>query len=258
MEDVDLCRIEEAALNAWPAPRQMLYDGWVVRFAGGHSKRVNSVNPLYPSSTPFDEKISTCEAIYARQGQPCLFRIGDFADHSELVAKIKAAGYTAFDPTFVLGRPLEMEAGSHPDVTILELPMEDWFRMRAYFVKVSAADRQVHAEIVKGIVPEKVLMGLFAGGQPIACGMGVVEGALLGIFSIYTNASQRRKGYAGMIMAALTDWGLERGASYGYLQVEGHNQPALAFYDRLGFETCYRYMYYRKVSGEGSLKQASH
>lgn len=258
MEQYTLRRIEEAALNAWPAPRQMLYDGWIVRFAGGHSKRVNSVNPLYPSSRLIDEKIATCEAIYAKEGQPCLFRIGDFADHADLVAEIETAGYTPFDPTFVLGRPLAVGVESQPDVTILALPAEDWFRMRAQFVKVSAADQQVHTEILQCIVPEKVLMGLFVGGQPVGCGMGVVEGELLGFFSIYTNARWRRKGYAGMIMAALTDWGLEHGASYGYLQVEGHNQPALAFYDRLGFETCYRYVYYRKVKGEESLNEASH
>lgn len=127
--------------------------------------------------------------------------------------------------------------------------MDDWFRLRTHFVKVSAVDLQVHAEILKGIVPEKVLIGLLIGGQPVACGMGVVEGSLLGFFSIYTDAHWRRKGCAGLIMAALSDWGLARGATFGYLQVEGHNQPALAFYDRLGFETLYRYVYYRKGKG---------
>jgi N-acetylglutamate synthase len=241
-----LLKIEQAALNAWPAPRQMLYDGWLLRFAGGPSKRVNSVTPFYPSLLPLAEKIRTCEWIYTTQGQPCLFRISDLAENEKLKHGIKAAGYTPFDPTLVLGHSLVMDAERHPNVTLLEMPMEDWFRMRAHFIRVSAADQQVHGAILNNIVPEKVLMGLFYEGQPVACGMGVVEGSLLGFFSIYTDARWRRKGYAGMIMAALTEWGIDRGATYGYLQVEGDNVPALALYDRLGFESCYQYTYYMK------------
>lgn len=246
MDTEFLMQIEQAALNAWPAPRQMLYDGWLLRFAGGPSKRVNSVNPLYPSTLPLQEKIKTCQAVYAAQGQPCLFRINDLDENENLKHGIKAAGYTPFDPTYVLGRSLVTTAERYPPVTLLEMPLEDWFRMRAQFIKVTAADQQVHKEILNCIVPEKVLMGLFFEGRPVACGMGVAEGALLGFFSIYTDARWRRKGYAGMVMSALTAWGMERGATYGYLQVEGDNGPALAVYNRLGFERCYQYTYYMK------------
>ena len=246
-----LQRIEEAALNAWPTPRQMIYDGWVLRFAGGHSKRVNSVNPLYPSTVPLAEKIETCEGIYAREGLPCLFRICELMANEDLNQALQQAGYRDFDPTFVLGRILTFENIHHRDITILEMPMADWFRMRGHFISVPAADRLVHEEILLSIVPEKVLLGLFVKGQPVACGMGVLEGPLLGFFSIYTASQWRRKGYAEMVMSALSDWGIERGATYGYLQVEGHNKPALALYEKLGYERCYVYAYYRnQVSGD--------
>jgi ribosomal protein S18 acetylase RimI-like enzyme len=48
------------------------------------------------------------------------------------------------------------------------------------------------------------------------------------------------------MMAALTDWGLSRGADFGYLQVEGDNDPAQAMYEKLGFELCYRYDYFKQ------------
>jgi N-acetylglutamate synthase len=245
--DLDHLRmIEEAALNAWPAPRQMLLDGWLLRFTGGHSKRVNSVTPLYPGTLTNAEKIATCESIYASQGQPCLFRICETQANADLVQALQKAGYAPFDPTCVLGRPLSIGATYHSDMTILEMPNDEWFRMRAQVTKVTAADQRAHESIINSIVPEKILVGLLVNGQPVACGMGVVEGELLGFFSIYTASRWRRKGFAGMVMSAISDWGMARAATYGYLQVEGDNHPALALYEKLGFETCYRYIYYGK------------
>ncbi len=233
-------------MNAWPAPRQMLYDGWLLRFTGGPSKRVNSVNLPYASTIPLAEKIQTCESIYARQGQPCLFRVTDLNTDQGLKQALKEAGYTPFDTTLVLGRELRLCDDHPPDITILELPMADWFCLREELIRVSAADREVHESILLSIVPEKVLLGLYANGKPAACGMVVVENELLGFFSIHTAASWRRKGYGSLIMSALTDWGMARGANYGYLQVEGDNRPALAMYEKLGYERCYQYVYFGK------------
>ena len=131
MEDVELLKIEEAALNAWPAPLQMLYDGWVLRFTGGHSKRVNSVNPLYASRLPLDEKIKTCERVYARLGLPCLFRVPEPVADSPLTDALTTRA------TRLLTRRSCWDAGwkkgvDLADVTILEMSHEDWFQMRAH------------------------------------------------------------------------------------------------------------------------------
>ena len=246
MKDDSLLTIEEAAMNAWPAPRQMVYDGWLLRFTGGPSKRVNSVNILYPSTKPLAEKIRTCESIYARQGLPCLFRVTELFSTPELTQALADAGYQPFDTTLVLGRELELSDEDHPDITILELPMSNWFRLRDQFIHAPPSDREIHQSILSGIVPERALMGLYAGGKPVACGMGVVEDGLLGFFSIHTAASWRRKGYGSLMMNALMDWGIAQGATYGYLQVEGDNRAALGMYQKLGYEVCYRYVYYGK------------
>ena len=44
-------------------------------------------------------------------------------------------------------------------------------------------------------------------------------------------------------MAALLEWGAERGATTAYLQVLGDNARALALYDGLGFVEHHRYRY---------------
>ncbi|MDB5085123.1 MAG: family N-acetyltransferase, partial [Bacilli bacterium] len=40
----DYKMIEELTLNNWQPLQTMLYDGWLLRFAGGYTKRANSVN----------------------------------------------------------------------------------------------------------------------------------------------------------------------------------------------------------------------
>jgi hypothetical protein len=67
--------IEELSMNAHPALKTALYDGWVLRFSNGYTKRANSVNPIYPSALPFEEKIEHCENAYHRQNLPVVFKL---------------------------------------------------------------------------------------------------------------------------------------------------------------------------------------
>lgn len=236
-------RLEEAALSAWTAPRQMVYDGWLLRFAEGYTKRANSVNVRYPSRLPLDEKIAYCEAVYTRHNLPAIFRLPEPFTSTEVLSALERHNYVKFDPTFVLGREITNEIEIMPGVEIQQLGTANWIRLRADLTDTPLNAWGVHQAILNVIVPEKVLVGLYAAGQPAACGMGVRDGELLGYFSIYTTSAARRRGYGRAVMDALTQWGVERGATYGYLQVEGDNEPALAMYEKMGFEQCYRYWY---------------
>ncbi|MDY6874538.1 MAG: GNAT family N-acetyltransferase [Chloroflexota bacterium] len=239
-------RIEEAAFNAWPAPRQMIYDGWLLRFTGGPSKRVNSVNVRYPSYFPLAEKIAFCESVYEAVGQPAIFRLPAPFHGNELVSALEQSGYAAYDETHVLTRPLMHKPACPEGMAVRSFHIPDWLPYKAAISGTPADELALHEQILNVTVLRKTLRVLFVGEVPVACGMGVVEGDLLGYFSIYTHHDARRKGYAGLMMDALTDWGLEQGALLGYLQVESHNAPALALYAKLGFALCYSYEYYRR------------
>ncbi|MEA3309760.1 MAG: hypothetical protein U9Q70_09655 [Chloroflexota bacterium] len=78
-------RIEEVSLNSWPALQQILFDGWVLRFSEGYTKRANSVNPLFASSLDVEVKIDTCERLYAERGLPTVFRLTPFSSPAGLV-----------------------------------------------------------------------------------------------------------------------------------------------------------------------------
>lgn len=246
MEKLKVLQIEEAALNAWPAVKQMAYDGWLLRFTGGPSKRVNSVNVLNPSTLPLKEKIHTCEAIYEREGLPLIFRLPDPLTPMDLLQALDRKGYRSFDPTLVFGRSILEDVGSLQGRQIRRMDAVDWLEVRAWLMAVSLADLNYHAAVIERVMPEKVLVGVYNEGIPVACGMGVVQGNLLGYFSIYTRLSQRRRGYAHVVITALSRYGLEKGADFGYLQVEGDNLPAQKLYERLGFERLYGYSYRKK------------
>jgi N-acetylglutamate synthase len=241
-------QIEDAALNAWPSPKQMIYDGWIMRFTGGPSKRVNSANIRYPSNLPFSEKVRFCEDIYAIEGLPTLFRLpAPFSPH-ELRQTLENAGYHAFDETFVLYRELNRPEPIPAGLSIKAMPISEWLPYKGKISGTPEGPLVIHEQILRGIVPPMTLLVLFADEELVACGMGVAEGDFLGYFTIYTHHDARRKGYAGVIMDALTAWGLSQGAKVGYLQVEGDNDPARTLYAKLGFDLCYPYEYYKKGS----------
>ena len=61
---VDARRLEEYSLNASGAFQSLVYDGWLLGYRPGPTKRLRCVNPFYASSLPLPEKIACCTAFY--------------------------------------------------------------------------------------------------------------------------------------------------------------------------------------------------
>ena len=68
-----------------------------------------------------------------------------------------------------------------------------------------------------------------------ASGVAAYADDWVGFRGIEVDPAHRRRGLALAVMAALLEWGAERGATTAYLQVLGDNAPAIALYERLGF-----------------------
>ncbi|MFC6343656.1 GNAT family N-acetyltransferase, partial [Nocardioides hankookensis] len=76
-----------------------------------------------------------------------------------------------------------------------------------------------------------------------ASGIAAYAEDWVGFRGIEVSPEHRRQGLGVAVMAALLEWGAERGATTAYLQVLGDNVPALALYERLGFVTHHAYRY---------------
>lgn len=236
--------LEEHSLNAWPSLQTMFYDGWVLRFSDGYTRRANSINPLYVSRMDIREKIQACETIYRGRGLPVVFKMTAASEPQDLDSVLAHGGYQADAYTSVQTCDLR-GAGQPPApgaMLVGELT-EPW--LTAFCGMSSIAEPRVPTlrRILGSIVPQRRFASIHVEGQIIACGMGVLEGGFLGLFDIVTDSQCRRQGYARQLVGSLLAWGQQQAAHTSYLQVMLNNEPALGLYRELGFAEQYRYWY---------------
>ena len=243
MEITTIRQIEEAGLNAWPSHQQTLYDGWLLRFADGYTKRANSVNPIFDSVGDINEKIANCEAIYRQEGLPPVFRLTPLAP-KDLDPILATRGYRKIDPTRVLTLSLT-NWGSHPSQKrpLVELPLGQWMGVFSEISGSLVKKQPAHAVILQNIISPYISAAFEISGKWIACGLGVLEREWFGLFDIVTRKDYRRKGIATQLIIAMLNWARSQGARRSYLQVMENNAPALALYSKLGYQDAYGYWY---------------
>lgn len=236
-------RIEEAAHNSWPALQQLLFDGWIIRYAQGYTKRANSVTPLYPSLLPAEEKITYCEHFFAQKHLPTIFSLPSFSVESQQLDQLLAQrGYHALDRTLVWFSKLNSDPATD-NPALHSISLASWFPIYCQFSTRYSQLQDLHRDLLERIPPPFMYAALYLQGVPVACGLGVLEHEALGIFDVVTDPQQRRKGYGTQLVAGMLAWGKQHGAQYAYLQVEDANYAAQDMYTKLGFQYCYHYWY---------------
>jgi ribosomal protein S18 acetylase RimI-like enzyme len=236
--------LEELALTAWPALRQWLYDGWVVRFADGHTRRANSVNPLYPARQDAAEKIAQCEQWYAAAGLPTVFRINPRTAPAALDRLLDARGYRRVDPSLTLHRRLD--SGAMPGElrgTLRSEALPDWMALYCRISGKPLQQQHTHMAILQSTPVPRILASLWERDQVVACAVGVLYAGALSIVDVATDPQQRRQGYAAALLSQIFAWARRAGATDVALQVQGDNVAARALYARLGFQEVYPYWY---------------
>lgn len=234
-------QVEEAALNAWPALGQIVYDGWLLRCADGYTKRANSVTPLGASQIDFDEKLKFCEQAYAHQQLPCIFRLPSFVA-SPLDALLAQHGYEQADQTLVLHRDLHtFAAAGH--TAIRHNTLDRWLETFCQLSNTTPDQHHAHYMLLQRITQQSLWATLVVDDEPVACGMGVLQVPLFGLFDILVAPGQRNHGYGTQLVQAMLLWAAQHGAAQAYLQVVEHNAAARHVYAKLGFTQLYRYWY---------------
>jgi N-acetylglutamate synthase len=236
--------LEELALTTWPARDQWLYDGWVVRFAAGYTRRANSVTPLYPSRQDAEVKIAQCERWYAERNLPTVFRLNRHTAPSGIDRLLDARGYGLVDPSLTLHRRLDSWTlpADLPGAMYSE-PLSNWLALYCQLSGKAIAQQDTHLAILQAIPSRRIFAALWEGGQALACAVGVVYAEALSIVDVVTAPQQRQRGYGTALLCQIFAWAQQMGAIDAALQVQGDNVAGRALYARLGFGEAYHYWY---------------
>lgn len=238
--------VEEACLNAWPSPRQVLIGGYLLRASGGTARRANSVNPLRGARTDPEAVIAAGEATYAALGRSALFRVPEIAP--DLDASLTRRGYGAIGRSLTLFADLPARSDeTDPAVALTPSPDVEWLGARAALNRTDAAASAVYEGMIRTILLPKAFAAIRQDGAVAAMAYGVLDRSLLVIESVGTVEALRGQGLARRVVAALMRWGRAHDAEAACLQVVADNDPARRLYAGLGFDReLFAYHYRRR------------
>ena len=237
-------QIEEISLNGWPALQTIHYDGWIIRFANGVTKRSNSVNPIYESKLDINTKIDYCERLYRSQGLPSCFKITEIVQPQDLDMVLENRGYNRkFDISVQLINTDKFTTDLDKNVDILEFTDESWLDNYVKMNRVNPLNRPVLKKIIDQIILPKGLFSLKLDGLIVGCGLGVIENQYIGLFDIVIDKQYRNQGLGQTLIENILRWGKSKGAETGYLQVLSDNASAIRLYEKVGFKAAYTYWY---------------
>lgn len=236
----DILALDQLAVAAWPAPVNDTCDGWLLRFAHGVSRRANSIAPfpLNPDTQDVDDLIEAVEAYYQSHGLPPRFQISPAAEPRGLDARLDAKGYEIETPVTIEIASLHAFAPASMPVSVSTTAPAGWwnvykegFSRDASKIAETARDQPVYAAWRD------------TDDQIAAIGFGVLGGAWLGIFGMWTRPDLRGQGIGKSVIGALSTWAIEHRGIGLYLQVENSNVAARRLYERIGFRPVYGYHY---------------
>lgn len=243
----DARRLEELGLNSSAPPGQLLYDGWLLRLLRGKAKRARSVNAVYPSTTPLDEKIAYCERLYHAAALPALFRITPFSQPETLDRELESRGYERFETTAVEAAPIDRGRLEEADAQPMEL--SSWVEAVGQLRQSPISHRSAHLARLEGMPLAMRAVAIRSQGRVLATGLTIIEDDCAGLFDIITGTDVQRQGHAKSVVSSLLRMAWELGARHAYLQVKEDNSAARSLYRQFGFDERYVY-WYRGRPGE--------
>ena len=239
-------RLHEITINAWPPLQQIYYDGWILGFSQGYTKRANSIHAAFPSTFEVNTKIDRCEEIYRERKLRPIFRITPFDSPPDLDRYLRERGYERVDPTTLLY--LEIKDFKFPYDPVASIAVEnlsDWLDAFCKLTRIpkSHKARSLHQKILQSVAG-KLCPATFSGYEELlSCAMGTLEEHFFGISDFIVNADHQLSIAGHRFLVALLTWAKHQGATKAYTLVPEDDLDALSFFQSQGFVPAYTFWY---------------
>lgn len=238
--------VSRRAVADWPPEEVEPLGEWLLRAAGGWSRRANSALAVGDPGITLDEAVERVSAFYTDRGLPptATAFTGTGLDE-ELVGRgwqaasddilVQVAGVAA------CLRVLDETAAPDEEVSLGGFD-DAWWE--------ASPDRPLdeHGRRILTGGEDVVFARVERDGELVARGRGTLSvrhDVRLGLAGLWTHPDHRRQGLGNAVLRALLEWGAEAGATSTYLQVAAVNEAAVGAYERLGFLTHHGYRYLR-------------
>ncbi len=235
--------LEELSMHAWPAVETVESDGWILRFSEGYTRRANSVHPLGPGTRSLAGKIEEVERLYIEHGLPPTFKMTAGSLPQGLDGALAERGYNMEAGTSVQVARAARASDGEVRIDASWGASQEWRDAFHRMGDVAPERRGIHDRILSRITQPTGFASVERDGRIAGCALGVLQGEWLGVFDVVVSGAFRGQGLGGRLMRGLMTWGRELGAERVYLQVMLHNEPAVALYQKLGFQEAYPYWY---------------
>jgi GNAT superfamily N-acetyltransferase len=233
--------VEDRA-TAFFVPRETAHLGdWVPRYTGGVNARPNSLLPVGDPRVPLDEAIETTLRFYAERGRPACAQV---VVGSPVQQALEERGWTALRPgeadTEVLLAGVAAVQRALVGIDTSRVAHADAIS-REWLSGNESALANYDAVAASLALADATFATIDEEGEQLAHGRVNLRGDWGFVADLMVRPDRRRQGLARTMMAGLTEWAAEAGASVLLLQVVADNTAAQQLYAELGFERHHAY-----------------
>jgi N-acetylglutamate synthase len=247
MDTSEIAQIERATITAVSPQTVEELPGWLLPFNTGTVGRAISAVPLtHAFEGDVEALVALIESRYVVHGFKAAFRLPGVVSFAPLREHLTLLGYRMEQPTLVqTGNALTMrkmvdtllaEVADTPDAAWAQLFLGEGFD------PVDGAHRVSLLSRAKGTAFASVRQN----GETVAGGAGSFSHGWASVHGMRTLLGRRGEGLAKLVLARLAQTALDRGFENFFLQVEAENSSAQTLYKQAGFQTAWRYAYWRK------------